>query len=124
MLKTNLREIYHITPEHYPLVLILSLCLFALCVSFQNGRLNTRIATQAKIELQTLTEAYAKLDTLTASLSDKISALDALLTEYAEENGRLEGENQGYKDYIDGFWELMEQEYDFEGHNELYNKTH
>jgi len=113
--------------KYYPFILIISLCLFAVCLSYREGLISRQIPLEtqtAQIEPQTLTATYAKIDQLTTRLEQSIAQLDAILAQYATENERLTTENQAYKDYIDGFWRLMEEEYDFEGHNELYERTH
>jgi len=111
---------------YYPFALIISLCLILALISVQNANLRKSIVQETKTEIGAILDEIdvLKINQLTASLSDKISALDALLQEYTEENGRLRQENEAYRDYIDGFWELMEEEYDFEGHQERYMEGH
>lgn len=50
----------------------------------------------------------------------KITRLETQCAELTEENARLQAENASLRDYIDGFWEFMEGEYDFEGHQDMH----
>ena len=113
-------------PREYMFVLIASLALVLAVAGFEyTGQVilhsEDKNAPSALYDLQ---EPYAKIDQLTQQLTQSIAKLDAILAQYATENERLTTENQAYKDYIDGFWRLMEQEYDFEGHQRMYERTH
>ena len=107
--------------------LILTVCLAVLLVRCTNKQIQavlsekTQTAPSALYDLQ---EPLSKIDQLTQQLQQSIAKLDAMLQQYATENERLEMENQAYRDYIDGFWRLMEEEYDFEGHQRMYERTH
>jgi hypothetical protein len=109
--------------KEYMFVLITSICFILALISFQNACSVCKHVSEPQTEIDpflSVTEAIEKFDTLTQGLQERIDRLDSLLMEYATENARLRLENQAYKDYIDGFWRLMEQEYDFEGHQERY----
>ena len=121
---TDLRKIFlPVDKRIYGLVLIISLCLFFLCLSYQEGIIKARINNEtqtAQIASCDLKTALQKIDTLTQQLTQSLAKLDAILAQYQQENERLEMENEALRDERDGFWELMEQEYDFEGHQKGY----
>lgn len=110
--------------REYVFVLIASICFILALISFQNKCLVSGYVSTTETELDTilsLTDTHTKLTDL---LERRIASLDALLQKYADENARLALENKALRDERDGFWSWMEQEYDFEGHNDLYERTH
>ena len=108
--------------REFVFILIAIVSIVIALVSLQNkNQVNLRLQQENDPSaLYDAQEAYAQIDQLTQQLQQSIAKLDGILEQYATENERLTMENQALQDYIDGFWRLMEQEYDFEGHQERY----
>jgi len=127
----NLRKIFLPVDKYiFTFIAITVICSILVLVSVQNHKNNAKHVP--KIQAQTgaildetgpyssTDESIAMIHSLMNQLQRKIDALDAILAQYAAENERLELEKQGYKEQLDDFWELMNEEYDFEGHQERY----
>jgi len=105
--------------KHYPFALIISMCVVFGGIAYSEWYFHARTSTEtqtAQIAFSDLPDPYAKIDALTQKLQDNIAKLDSFLAEYE----RLKQENQVLQDYIDGFWDFMNEQYDFEGHQEKY----
>jgi regulator of replication initiation timing len=101
-------------------VVVITVC----CTDGKNQVVLSDETATAQNESYALTDPYAKISSLTTQLTESLAKLDAMLAQYQQENTRLEGENQGYREQLQDFWKLMNEQYDFEGHNELYRRSH
>ena len=94
--------------KYYPFALIISLCLFFLCVSLWTTYFNpwTRTETpKAQNALQDVTEAYAKIDTLTTDLQQRIAKMDEIIREYE----RISEDNRTFAAQLHDFGEIMDE---------------
>jgi len=107
----------------YICVLIMSLA-FVLWVIFTQNTLDKVNLLPGQINgLKQKIEAIETISAQSGHLKDIIDGAARITEAYealSEENARLQAENASLRDYIDGFWEFMEGEYDFEGHQERY----
>jgi peptidoglycan hydrolase CwlO-like protein len=102
------------------LFIIASLCIVLAVLSFQNRQANMKIATQAQNASKELKTVNSQLDESQQVIQSQANQIEQL----QQENERLALDNKALNDYIDGFWDFMEDKYDFDGHNELYRRTH